>query len=273
MNRERHTKETYGFLWGKSAAAACPDRWHFNDMQEVVGEPLVRGSRGIEIGSGCGYDSSIMARGNPSVDIVSTELSDGVYRSRELTSGLGNVKLIQCSVLDIPLKDSIFDFAYSFGVLHHTTNPKKGLLAIARVLKKDCPVFLYLYEDHSENRLKYIAVKVVTALRKITVKIPRKALYCLSVVFSPFVFVIFSLPSKILGRFKATRDFSRKIPFNFGTGPFSLCGDIYDRFGAPIEYRFSRKQILDLMTECRFRKISITRLVNVAGWVVWGYKK
>lgn len=272
MDNLKDTEKAYGLLWQSSKTASLPNSWHFNVVQEIVDVPIVRGERGVDIGSGCGYDTYIMARNNPSVKIVSMDLSDGVYRTKELTSRLGNVQTIKCSVLDTPMKDNVFDFAYSFGVLHHTANPQKGLLEIARILKKNSPVFLYFYEDHSENFAKFCAVKLITKLRAITVRIYPRIIYVLSWVFSPLVFILFSLPSKILKKFRPTQNLANKIPFNFGTNLFSLRGDLYDRFSAPIEHRFKRHELYNLLNECGFRNITVTRLKDRSGWLAWGYK-
>lgn len=273
MDSIKNTEKTYGFLWTRGKFISPVYKWHFSTMQEVIRESIVRGQLGIDIGSGCGYDTYIMAKNNPLVKILSMDISDGIYKTKELTSRLNNVWIIKCSALDIPLKNNTFDFAYSFGVLHHTGSPKRGLLEIARILKQNSPVFLYLYESHSENIIKYIAVKIITELRKITVKISPKNFYILSWMLSPFIFIIFSLPSKILKKFKTTRYIADRIPFNFGTGPFSLHGDLYDRFKAPIEHRFSRQEVYNMFFECDFQCINITRLKGIAGWVAWGYKK
>jgi len=44
------------------------------------------------------------------------------------------------------------------------------------------------------------------------------------------------------------------MPFDFGTGLFSLRGDLYDRFNAPIEHRFRARQAKDLFVKSGFKK-------------------
>lgn len=232
------TKEVYGLLWEKTDIVNLPGSSHFDKMQEAIPEKIVRGKLGIDIGSGCGYDTYIMAKDNPSVKIIS----------------------------------GVFDFAYCFGVLHHAPDPARCLSEIARILKKQSPVFLYLYEDHSENVLKYLALKAVTFLRMITTRIPRKVLYILSFLASPFIFILFSWPAIILRKFKATQRLAENIPFNFGTSLFGLGADLYDRFAAPIEHRFSKSEIYDILEAYNFSNINVTKLKATAGWVAWAYK-
>lgn len=273
MDKTKKTEKSYGFLWSRVKADSTIKKWHFNAMQETINEPIVTGSRGIEVGCGCGYDTYIMSKNNPSVELISVDISDGVYVAKRISSGLKNVKIVKSSIQDLPIKNDVFDFAYSFGVIHHTANPKKCLMEVNRILKKGKPVFLYLYEDHADNAVKYFAIKLISQIRKFTVLLPCRATYILSLLFSPFIFIIFTLPSKILKKFKATRRFSDKIPFNFGRGLFSLRGDIYDRFSAPIEHRFSREGVYNILAECGFSKITITKFNGISGWVAWGFKE
>jgi len=273
MDSVKKTEKTYGLLWRTPAPKTPRARWHFSDMQALIPEAIVRGSKGIEIGCGCGYDTCLMAKDNPGVDIASIDISDGVYEAKRLTAPLRNVYIARGSALEIPFKENTFDFAYSFGVLHHTPSPRAALREIRRVIKKDSPVFLYLYENHEDARLKYYAVKMTTLIRKITTKIPAKILYLLCVLASPCVVILFSYPARIAGKFAATKALAQKIPFNFGTHPFSVAGDLYDRFSAPIEFRFGRRELRAFFEDNGFADVRIEKFSDKAGWVAWGYKK
>lgn len=267
------TKEIYGFLWTLNNNTSPPLHWHYNKMQEVIPEKIVHGAIGIDIGSGNGFDTYAMAKENPETKIISLDLSNGVKSTKKLTKGFKNVHVVKASVLDIPFKNSVFDFAYSFGVIHHTENPSKCIKEIERIIGKGSSAFLYIYEDHSENPLKFYFLKVITIVRNITVKIPHKILYLICFLISPLVVILFSYPAKIFSKFRFTKKLHEKMPFNFGTTLFSLVGDLYDRFGAPIEFRYSRSGAFELLNREGFSNIKITKLKDTAGWVLWGHKK
>jgi len=267
------TGRRYSFLWSRYTNILPPKEYHFNSMQEVIPEKIVRGSIGLDLGCGCGWDIFVMAKENPSVRIIGIDISDGVYNALKLCREFNNVNILKASTTDLPLKREFYDFVYSFGVLHHVPDYKRGLLEVNRVLKKDSPCFLYLYEKHTHNPVKYIGIKIVSLVRKITVKISPRILYVLSYMASPIFIILFSYPANFFKRFKSLRWLYEKMPFNFGNGLFSLSGDIYDRFGAPVEYRFSKEDIFNIFFECSFYRVNITKLKDTAGWVVWGYKK
>lgn len=273
LHRSNKTAKAYGLLWNKIDPGNIPKKWHFNDLQDLVKDPIARGSIGIDVGSGCGYDTYIISAINPAIRMVSLEMSDGIYMAKTVAASLKNASFIKGSILDMPLKNCIFDFAYSFGALHHTPDPEKGISEINRIIKSGAPAFLYLYEDHSDNFIKFASIKAIAVLRKITTKIPPGCLYEICRFFSPFIVIFFTYPSKIMMRFKATKNLADKVPFNFGTHLFSVSGDLFDRFSAPIERRFSRKEALDLLIRNGFVNNRIGKIKSKAGWVVWGYKK
>lgn len=245
-------------------------RWHYNDLQETINQNIVRGTIGIDIGSGSGNDTYIMAMNNPLVKLTSLDISEGVFKTKKRTSSLKNVSIVKGSTLQLPFKNDIFDFAYSYGVIHHVPNPERGIKEIARVLKSNAPIFLYLYEDHHDDHFKKNSLRIVSILRKITTRIHPRILYILCFISSPVVVFVYFI--SVLFLKSISKRAHEKIPFNYCSHPFSLTGDLFDRFGAPIERRFSKKEAYDLLSKNGFKNISVDKLKTKSGLIVWGFK-
>lgn len=266
------TVTLYSHIWNRIAPATSQDPVHIDGVEEALGEPMVQGVMGLDAGSGCGSDTATMAGRYPAVEVISLDMSEGVYATKHRTEGLPNVHIVRGSVLALPLKSSMCDFGYAFGVLHHTPDPSRGLQEIVRVLKPGGRVTLYLYEDHAGNPWKAIPLKVVTALRRLTTHLNTWVLSGLCYLLSPVVVVAFSIPARIMRRFELTRPVADRMPFNFGTSLFSVHGDLVDRFGAPIEVRYSREGVIFLLQGCHLVDLCTTKLKTLAGWVASGVK-
>ena len=258
--------EAYSLLWKNLSQRETLPSCHYKAMQEIVSEKIVSGKIGLEVGCGCGVDLKMMAEENPNTNMIGIDISD-VSPAEKLCQDLKNIRIVKASALNIPFPDNTFDFCYSFGVIHHTSSPLQCFREIHRVLKKGGRAFFYLYEDHEDNIKKY-AIKIITLMRKFTLRLDKRVLYFLSMLASPIIYILFTLPSKIL-----PQRISEKIPFNFGTSPLSLVGDIYDRFAAPIEIRFNKKELDRLLKKSGFCNIQFTKLKTSAGHVIWMKKK
>ena len=269
----KRTSRIYSYLWTSDTSKEPPERYHYHRMQEVIPEQIVQGQRGIDLGCGNGYDMYAMAKANPDVKFFGVDISNGIFAARRVTKNLENVFLMAASAEALPFKDRSFDFGYSYGVLHHLQNTEAGFSELTRIIAEGGGVFLYLYEDHRTNPIKSMALKGVSFLRRYTTRLPPELLSLLCLLLSPLVVILFTWPSRILARFKSTKWFANRIPFNFGKGLFSVKADLLDRFGAPVEHRFNEGQIRELFNSHRYLKVSLTKMRDVAGWVAWGYKR
>ena len=63
-------------------------------------------------------------------------------------------RFFKCDCLNLPFKPNTFDTVYSYGVFHHTKNPKKAITESVRVLKKGGCLLFYVYTDHENNYIK-----------------------------------------------------------------------------------------------------------------------
>jgi ubiquinone/menaquinone biosynthesis C-methylase UbiE len=79
------------------------------------------------------------------VDISPINIEDASRRAD--LAKLDGISFKQGNVLELPLDDDEFDIVFSNGVLHHTTNWKKGISELLRVLKPGGWGWLYLIEN------------------------------------------------------------------------------------------------------------------------------
>lgn len=270
---EKETDRTYSFIWNSVNNESGIVTYHFDKMQAVIPEEIVRGEIGLELGCGFGLDTWLMSGKKPYTQIIAIDISDGVYKAQHLNRTRQNVHIVRGSILKLPFRSDSFDFCYSYGVIHHTTDSEKCLKEMFKVLRSKGKAFLYLYEDHKDSPWKRYPVKLVTLIRRVSSKLNRKLLYFLSLISSPAVFVFFTLPAIMLRGFKKTRKIAGYIPFNFAKSPFSLTADLYDRFSAPIERRFNKQELYEMLSAHGFFNIKVTKLKDTAGWVVWANKK
>ena len=115
------------------------------NVADIIGSFVREKSTVLEIGSGLGSDSRLMARAGArtvSMDLCFGNISMTLTGMRLL--GLGGAGV--CADAErLPFKDNTFDVVYSFGVLHHTPDTEAAIREAYRVLKKGgrCIVMLY----------------------------------------------------------------------------------------------------------------------------------
>jgi len=106
----------------------------------------------LELGCGIGTDSINFARAGGNLTIIElSEVSLNICKKRFETFGLkatficGNIEMLNEYIS--PNKQ--FDLIYSFGVIHHTIEPKKVINGIFNLLKKDGELRFMVYSKVS----------------------------------------------------------------------------------------------------------------------------
>jgi len=266
------TASSYGHLWGYSGLISKvnePRSYHFDRMERALSLPPPNGFV-LDAGCGDGIDLVNQAR-RAEVEIVGVELSDGGCRTGfERSLAIPSAHVVQADLCRLPFDDDVFDFVYSYGVLHHLPSPKEGLQELVRVLKPGARVAAYVYEDFSDRALGWrCLLTAANQLRRFTPHLPHRVLYRLCQAASPLIYVLFTIPFRILMRIPGLRSVAAGFPFRHATGPFNLAGDLYDRFSAPLEWRYSRAEAAALFQDVGLRDV-IT--ANERGWMVSGIK-
>ncbi len=265
------TASSFGFLWRQTRISDVPptQRHHFSKLQEKLSLlPL----RGLVLDAGCGEGIDLADLGRRTdVEIVGVDVSDGgCLASASRTLDFANVHVVKADLSCLPFDKSTFDSTYSYGVLHHVPVPSQAASEITRVVRLDAEVAVYVYEDFGERSAGLrLSLSCVNWLRRFTTRLSPKVLFRLCQIMSPVVYLICTVPFLILKHIRPLQKAAYAIPFRHGLGPFSLIGDLYDRFSAPVEYRYNRESSAELLAEAG---LEVRKVVYERGWMVLGQK-
>ncbi len=265
------TAAGFGYLWSRSLTEPGRDAWesyHFDRMAQRLS--LAPVGRVLDAGCGEGIDLANQAR-RPGLEVVGVELSaEGCRASRARVRGLPSATVIQADLRVLPLANDLFDFIYSYGVLHHVTSPDEALRELVRVLKPGAKIAVYLYEDFSERAVPWRwLLRLSGACRALTTRLPADLLYRLCQAGSPVVFLLFAVPFRALRRVPMLERVAAGMPFRHARGPLRLANDLYDRFSAPIEKRYSRAGAVQFLRGAGLEQIA---LAQERGWMAVGTK-
>lgn len=266
------TSTRYGHLWrrsGRHMLAREESGYHFERLTASLSLPPPHGLV-LDAGCGEGIDLANQAR-RPGLEIIGVELSEGgCQASAERTRGLASASVVQGDLQRLPFADGTFNFIYSYGVLHHLPEPAEGLQELVRVLKPGSRLAVYLYEDFSDRGAAWRGLlRLVNGLRPLTTRMPPLLLEVLCRAASPAVFLACGVPSRLARRIPGGSRFADVMPFRHAQGPWSLWGDLYDRFATPIERRYSRADAVSLFREAGLQDVTIAK---DRGWMVAGNK-
>lgn len=266
-DKTRATSERFGYGWtagGVPAADAPPGPYHLHVMQQAVGAPPLRG---LVLDAGCGDGVDLVNCGlTAGCRVIGVELSDGgILASAARIAGISTAHLVQGSVLALPFGEATFDAAYSYGVVHHTVDPDRALRDIARTLKPGGDLLLYVYEQFDRRSWPWrAALAAVNATRRPISTMSPANIRRLCTLLAPIVYVTCTVPSRYFS-------WVRRWPYpaTQNATMTSLIPDLYDRFAAPIEERYSEHGARALVEQAGLR---IRAVANVRGWIVWAQK-
>lgn len=141
------TGEVYFQLW-----QSFQTKEYFDKTSQMLNDRFKKNSidvsvykNGLDAGCGSGrYTYALKKSGVGKMTGIDIS-QNSIAFAREMVSGEPGIKFDQGSTLDLPYKEDAFDFVFSNGVLHHTTDTEKGLEEIRRVLSPRGGLWLYLY--------------------------------------------------------------------------------------------------------------------------------
>jgi SAM-dependent methyltransferase len=103
--------------------------------------------------------------------VVAVDLSGAVRKTAELCAELPNVLVAQADLLDLPLAESVFDAAFSIGVMHHSPDARRAFAQVARRVRPGGRLAVWLYRRNAAPQ-----EWLNSGLRAVSTRLPARAL-------------------------------------------------------------------------------------------------
>lgn len=224
----------------------------------------------LDVGCGTGRWSIYLS--SKFSNVYAMDPSKAIYAAANLTKDIPGVHLIKASAENIPFEDETFDLVISLGVLHHIPDTQKALNTIVKKVNKGGQCLIYLYYALDNRSFFYKMIFYTSSFFRFFIsKSPSflKKIICDLIaifVYLPFIFLS-KLVKTVLGE-----KWGNKIPLSYYSNKsFNVIrNDSLDRFGTPLEQRFSKKQIEKMMQKSGLHDIKFSN--NQPYWHVMGQK-
>jgi SAM-dependent methyltransferase/uncharacterized protein YbaR (Trm112 family) len=243
------TRESFGFEW-THFSEMLPE-WEKNARFyfEQLGEAGLAGALVFE--GGCGKGRHTYHALKSGARMVAVDFSRAIdVAANNCDEVAGERLFVQADLMALPFDEHAFDIAFSFGVLHHLPSPEEGFRKLVALVRPGGRVLVYLYHALEGEPVKQAILRAVTAVRRVTVRMPHRALLPATTVLGWALYAGVVAPYRLLSRFDATRALAEKLPLRvYADYPVRvIVNDQFDRFSAPIENRYRRDEVAGWLT-------------------------
>ncbi len=232
-------------------------------------DKLPKDAIGFDMGCGTGRWAKLMA---PRVGhLHCIDPSFALEVAKLALSSTTNVSFHLAAVDDGPLQNSSQDFGYSLGVLHHVPDTAAAIQACAEMLKPGAPFLVYLYYAFDNRSLAFkLTWRCSDLLRRVVCRLPATIKHLVT----DFLAILFYYPLARISLLAERLHLStNSIPLSYYRHHsfYTMRTDSRDRFGTPLEKRFTRKEIAFMMETAGFKNIRFSD--NAPYWCAVGIKK
>jgi len=225
-------------------------------------------AEGFDMGCGSGRWARFVA---PRVgQLHCIDPSSALTVARRTLADQPNVHFHQASVAASGLPPSSQDFGYSLGVLHHVPDTATAISSCADLLKPGAPLLLYLYYAF-DNRPRWFLMlwHLSNTARLLIRRLPPRIKQLVTDLIALIVYWPLSRLAVLAESAGLPVD---SIPLSFyrHCSLYTLRTDARDRFGTPLEQRFSRAQIRQMCTAAGLVDLQFS--TRAPYWCVVGFK-
>jgi len=266
-NHDQETVESFGREWARfdQSGLGCDEQQKMFDEYFGIfpwGE-LPTAAVGADVGCGSGRWAALVVGRVGHLHCIDAS-SKALEVAKRILGSRDNVSFHHASVATMPIAPASLDFCYSLGVLHHVPDTAAAIGSCVRLLKPGAPMLLYLYYA-LDNRPAWFRLlwRLSDLLRSTICRLPDRIKAMTTDVIAVAVYWPLTRMSRWLERIGMKVD---GLPLSHYRhhSLYTLRTDSRDRFGTPLEQRFTLAEIKKMMTDA-----GLEQLVHSEGAPFW----
>ena len=272
-NLDTKTIESFGDEWTQFDQSDLSNKEAYEIFKNYFSifplSKLSKTSEGFDMGCGSGRWAKFIA---PKVGLLHCiDPSKSIKIAKKKLRKFDNIKYHQKSLDRSGLKKESQDFGYSLGVLHHVPKTESAIVSCVKLLKPGAPFLLYIYYSFDNRPIWFKLLWLISNyMRLIVQRLPKflKFLICdIIAIFIYYPLARFLLLIENLGF--GLKNFP--LYFYRSKSFYVMRTDSRDRFGTPLEKRFTKKEIYKMMKQSGLERIKFKN--SLPFWTAIGFKK
>lgn len=272
-NFDAETVNSFGDEWSRfdqTALSAEEAKRIFDEYFSVFPwDRIPDSATGFDMGCGSGRWAKIMASKVGRLHCI--DPSSALDVAKRALRDQGNVTFHQASVDDGALPAGSQDFGYSLGVLHHIPDTAGAVHACVNMLKPGAPFLVYLYYAFDNRSALFKAAwKVSDLLRRVICTLPGGLKHMVTDAIAVAVYWPLARLSLLLEKLGSG---VKGVPLSYYRNHsfYTMRTDSRDRFGTPLEQRFTKAQIQAMLEAAGLQEVRFSE--HAPYWCAAGIKR
>lgn len=225
-------------------------------------------SEGFDMGCGSGRWANFVAPKVGKLNCI--DPSSAIEIAKNHLNHHDNISFFKDSLDSINIPKESQDFGYSLGVLHHVPDTEAAIKSCVELLKPGAPFLVYLYYSFDGRPLWFkLLWRMSDILRKIIFRMPPSLKNFTTDIIAACVYFPLARISLLFSKLGISiKDFP--LSFYKEHSFYTMRTDSRDRFGTPLEQRYTKNEIYKMMHNSGLQKILFSD--QAPFWCVVGFK-